>query len=210
MVNIFLFGKKYQVPDNLTIMCAMEYAGYKLVRGCGCRNGFCGACATIYRIKGDKELKACLACQTKVEDNMYIATLPFFPLVKEVYDMEKVSTITVDEKEFDVWEATFTPNEIGVYGYKFIAGDGDTVKYYVEDGYEGKSGTVGDRNGLSFQLTVYDKDYKTPDWMKEAVVYQIFPDRFNNGDTSNDDNKTNARGEEPIETPESWYSLPTV
>ena len=125
-----------------------------------------------------------------------------------LYNMEKVSTIIVDEKEFDVWEATFTPNEIGVYGYKFIAGDGDTVKYYVEDGYEGKSGTVGDRNGLSFQLTVYDKDYKTPDWMKEAVVYQIFPDRFNNGDTSNDDNKTNARGEEPIETPESWYSLP--
>ena len=90
MVNIFLFGKKYEVPDNLTIMNAMEYAGYQLVRGCGCRNGFCGACATIYRIKGDKELKACLACQTKVEDNMYIATLPFFPLVKQVYDINKV------------------------------------------------------------------------------------------------------------------------
>ena len=90
MVNVFLFGKKYEVPDNLTIMNAMEYAGYQLVRGCGCRNGFCGACATIYRIKGDKELKACLACQTKVEDNMYIATLPFFPLVKQVYDINKV------------------------------------------------------------------------------------------------------------------------
>ena len=77
MVNIFLFGKQYQVPDNLTIMRAMEYAGYQLVRGCGCRNGFCGACATIYRIKGDRELKACLACQTKVEDNMYVATLTF-------------------------------------------------------------------------------------------------------------------------------------
>ena len=49
MVNVYLFGKKYQVPDNLTIMRAMEYAGYQLVRGCGCRNGFCGACATIYR-----------------------------------------------------------------------------------------------------------------------------------------------------------------
>ena len=89
-VNIFLFGKKYEVPENLTIMTAMEYAGYQLVRGCGCRNGFCGACATIYRIKGDRELHACLACQTKVEDNMYIATLPFFPLVKQVYDMEKI------------------------------------------------------------------------------------------------------------------------
>ena len=54
MVNIYLFGKQYTVPGNLTIMCAMEYAGYQLVRGCGCRNGFCGACATIYRIKGDR------------------------------------------------------------------------------------------------------------------------------------------------------------
>ena len=87
MVNVFLMGKKYEVPSNLTIMKAMEYAGYELVRGCGCRNGFCGACATIYRIKGEHELKACLACQTKVEDNMYVATLPFFPLQKKVYDI---------------------------------------------------------------------------------------------------------------------------
>ena len=90
MVNVFLMGKKYEVPANLTIMTAMEYAGYQLVRGCGCRNGFCGACATIYRVKGDRELHACLACQTKVEDNMYIATLPFFPLIKQVYDIEKI------------------------------------------------------------------------------------------------------------------------
>ena len=71
-------------------MEAMEYAGYQLVRGCGCRNGFCGACATIYRIAGDRQLRTCLACSTKVENNMYVATLPFFPLVKAVYDVEKV------------------------------------------------------------------------------------------------------------------------
>ena len=53
-------AKNTAVPGNLTIMRAMEYAGYQLVRGCGCRNGFCGACATIYRIKGDRELKTCL------------------------------------------------------------------------------------------------------------------------------------------------------
>ena len=89
-VNVYLFGKQYTVPASLTIMGAMEYAGYQLVRGCGCRCGFCGACATIYRIKGDRELKACLACQTQVEDNMYVATLPFFPLVKQPYDIENV------------------------------------------------------------------------------------------------------------------------
>ena len=42
-VTIYLFGKKYDVPSDLTIMCAMEYAGYQLVRGCGCavQNCFC-------------------------------------------------------------------------------------------------------------------------------------------------------------------------
>ncbi len=90
MVNVYLFGKKYEVPENLTIMNAMEYAGYQLVRGCGCRNGFCGACATIYRIKSDRDHNVCLACQTKVENDMYVATLPFFPLVKQVYDMNAI------------------------------------------------------------------------------------------------------------------------
>ena len=90
MVNVFLFGKKYEVPESLTIMKAMEYAGYQLVRGCGCRNGFCGACATIYRIKGQQELKTCLACQQQVEEGMYVATLPFFPLVKQVYDINQI------------------------------------------------------------------------------------------------------------------------
>ena len=93
-VNVYLFGKKYSVPESLTIMKAMEYAGYELVRGCGCRNGFCGACATIYRIAGQQELKTCLACQTKVEEGMFVATLPFFPLVKKVYDIEKVAPTT--------------------------------------------------------------------------------------------------------------------
>ena len=69
-VNVYFFGKKYSVPAELTIMTAMEYAGYTLKRGCGCRHGFCGACATIYRIKGQNELKTCLACQTKVEEGI--------------------------------------------------------------------------------------------------------------------------------------------
>lgn len=90
MVNVFVMGKKYEVPASLTIMKALEYAGYKLVRGCGCRNGFCGACATIYRIKGQVELHGCLACQTEVQEGMYVATLPFFPLEKRIYDINEI------------------------------------------------------------------------------------------------------------------------
>ena len=55
-----------------------------------CRHGFCGACATIYRIKGKNELKTCLACQTQVEEGMYVATVPFFPTDKRTYDIEDI------------------------------------------------------------------------------------------------------------------------
>ena len=38
MVHVYLMGKMYEVPSNLTIMNAVEYAGYQLIRGCGFRN----------------------------------------------------------------------------------------------------------------------------------------------------------------------------
>jgi len=88
MVDIYIMGKKYSVPSSLTIMDAMEFAGYQLKRGCGCRAGFCGACGTVYRIAGDYELKVGLACGTKVEHNMHLAQIPFFPAVKQVYDIK--------------------------------------------------------------------------------------------------------------------------
>src|SRR5699024_1019556 len=31
-----------------------------------------------------------------------------------------------------------------------------------------------------WQLTVYDKNFQTPDWLEGGVMYQIFPDRFYN------------------------------
>ena len=86
-VGVFIMGKYYEVPDSLTIMKAMEYSGYKLVRGAGCREGFCGACATVFRRRGDYKLYSGLACQTMVEDGMYLAQIPFFPAEKAVYDV---------------------------------------------------------------------------------------------------------------------------
>lgn len=91
MVNIYIMGKLYSVPSELTIMNAMEEAGYKHIRGCGCRAGFCGACATVYRIKGQSELKFALACQTKVEEGMCIATIPYFPTQKAQYDIREIT-----------------------------------------------------------------------------------------------------------------------
>ncbi|MFO7792953.1 MAG: 2Fe-2S iron-sulfur cluster-binding protein [Candidatus Saliniplasma sp.] len=90
MVEIFVMGKRYKVPEGLTIMTALEYAGYKFVRGCGCRGGFCGACATVYRTEDEYKFKMDLACQTAVQDGMFLVQLPFVPAMREEYDIEEV------------------------------------------------------------------------------------------------------------------------
>ena len=85
--NIYIMGREYKVPSDLTIMQAMEYSGYKLTHSVGCRAGFCGACSTIFRIKGDYRLGVGMACQTKIVDGMYIAQIPFSPAEKIIYDI---------------------------------------------------------------------------------------------------------------------------
>ena len=89
-VRISIMGQWHEVPASLTIQKALEYAGYQLTRGCGCRGGFCGACATVYRTEGDYRLKVGLACQTIVEDGMYLTLLPFYPAQRADYDISKL------------------------------------------------------------------------------------------------------------------------
>jgi succinate dehydrogenase/fumarate reductase-like Fe-S protein len=90
MISLYIMGKKYEVPEGSTIMGALEYAGYQLKRGCGCREGFCGACATVYRTTDDYKIKTGLACQTVVEPNMYLAQIPFFPANKALYNLDEL------------------------------------------------------------------------------------------------------------------------
>lgn len=90
LIKIYVMGKEYEVPESLTIMKAMEYAGYKFIRGCGCRGGVCGACATVYRKKDSYKINVGLACQTQVEDDMYLTQIPFYPANKADYDIDKM------------------------------------------------------------------------------------------------------------------------
>ena len=88
MIPIYVMGKKYEVPAELTIMKAIEYAGFQYIRGCGCRGGICGACATVYRKAGDYKIYTGLACQTVVEPDMYLAQIPFYPANRAKWDAE--------------------------------------------------------------------------------------------------------------------------
>jgi Fe-S oxidoreductase len=86
LIPIYIMGKKYEVPETLTIMKAIEHAGYKFIRGCGCRGGICGACGTVYRKPGDYRIHVGLACQTVVEPNMYLTQIPFYPANRAAFD----------------------------------------------------------------------------------------------------------------------------
>ena len=92
LIPIYIMGKRYEVPEGFTIMKAMEYAGYKFIRGCGCRGGTCGACGTVYRKPGDYKLQVALACQKAVEPDMYIAQIPFFPVNRAQYEFAELTS----------------------------------------------------------------------------------------------------------------------
>lgn len=53
-------------------------------------------------------------------------------------------------------------------------------KYYHSNnsGFGGLGETTEYPTLKSFQITVYDKNFKTPEWFYDSVMYQIFPDRF--------------------------------
>lgn len=88
LIPIHVMGRRYMVPENLTIMKALEYAGYQLTRGAGCRGGVCGACGTVYRMPSSHRIEVALACQTIVRPDMFLSQLPFFPKNKAIYDLE--------------------------------------------------------------------------------------------------------------------------
>ncbi|MCX7001624.1 MAG: 2Fe-2S iron-sulfur cluster-binding protein [Candidatus Sumerlaeota bacterium] len=92
-VSVFIMGKKFSVPAGSTIMSALEYSGFQLKRGVGCREGFCGACATVYRLRVDYKIRTGLACQTVVVDEMLVAQIPFVPAGKPVYDIRETGPV---------------------------------------------------------------------------------------------------------------------
>ena len=105
--------------------------------------------------------------------------------------MQRVAT----DATYEWWQATITPTAPTLLYYRFIARDGTAVAYYEDNSAiygsepwkKGGPGQVYAASpDLSFQLTVFDPTYVTPDWLRNGVMYQIFPDRFRDGNPAND------------------------
>jgi glycosidase len=96
--------------------------------------------------------------------------------------------LVADDGTYEWWQVTLQPFSLPtVYWYRFIVIDGSDVDYYADDnGLLGGLGAPSDNEiDNNWQLTIYDPNFQTPDWVKNAIIYQIFPDRFKDGDLNN-------------------------
>lgn len=83
-------------------------------------------------------------------------------------------TSVEEEEECIAYSCDFAAMYSDVHYYYFSYTCGG-IRHFIKK-VNAHEGAV--QEGGLFQLTVYDKDYATPDFLKGGVMYQIFPDRF--------------------------------
>ena len=148
--------------------------------------------------------------------------LRLYDAEREAQELLPMHVAATTPDGYDLWEvAVDVGRQTTVYWYRFIVSRGGETLYYEDDTRPDGGNFVAAREGgpgavyaqspdLSYQITVYDPEFYTPEWMRNAIVYQIFPDRFRNGDRRNDpaDGQEIFYGELPLSFHETWNEPP--
>ncbi len=109
--------------------------------------------------------------------------------------MAYLETQTANGTLYDEYSIAYTtPVTPAVVYYKFAVFNGSASAFYSDDYIDDYDNLNKDGAGAAyatepldaFQITAYAPNFQTPAWMAAANIYQIFPDRFRNGDPSND------------------------
>ncbi len=124
------------------------------------------------------------------------------------FDMEKPD-VAAYELGHQKWTTTVSFPDMGMFQYYFALSNGSDMKVYGDDDGNYGTGKVCELTEVEpYDIVVYKSGFRTPDWMKNAVIYQIFPDRFFDGNPGNNQNQTTARGDVLYEYIPNWYTLP--
>lgn len=102
----------------------------------------------------------------------------------------------------DFWKAAIKPPFQRMrYGFRLF--DGTETLFYTERGFYPEA--PGDINFyFNFPYLNSADVFKAPEWVKDTVWYQIFPDRFANGDYTNDPEGTLPWGSD-VPTPDNFF-----
>lgn len=100
----------------------------------------------------------------------------------------------------DYWQTVITPTQRMNLYYRFIVTDGTATAYYADDNFSdgGWGAATPNMIDYSYAINVVDPNFAVIDWMQNAIVYQIFPDRFRNGDKTNDPQTGDVRYDDPV------------
>ena len=93
---------------------------------------------------------------------------------KTSYTLEPTNILSSQSRKYIV---TIPPLETGLYFYDFEITFDDSIGYLKKHKFDAVF-TMEEQSYASWQLTIYDTDFQTPEWMKGSIMYQIFPDRF--------------------------------
>lgn len=99
-----------------------------------------------------------------------------------INDNEEFYPMTANEKDgiYSYLANIEMPQTPCLLWYCFVIDKCGCRYWYLnaDDGLGGVGRLENLNDGKSYQITVYDKDFKTPDWFCGKIMYQIFPDRF--------------------------------
>lgn len=103
----------------------------------------------------------------------------------ENYPLKKIAAET--------YQTTFTPLKAGLYFYYFkvvvqLSKQQAVYFYGTTDGLGGTGELTAIDNLKPYQLTCYAQPVNSPEWYRSGVFYQIFPDRFYNGNPAGEVN----------------------
>ena len=115
----------------------------------------------------------------------------------------------------DFWQTVVTPDHTGTLYYRFIVRDGSAVAFYADDSFFNGGWGVATPSPIdnSYAVTVYEGGFAPVDWLQNGLVYQIFPDRFRDGRSSNNPSPSEPRYGYPPEPLDqilnkAWGDLP--
>ena len=78
------------------------------------------------------------------------------------------------DKHYTTYTCEYSPQNVGLHHYYFVVQQNGNRAFIKR-----KGASYGAFDGSElFQLTVYEQNHATPDWLKGGIMYQIFPDRF--------------------------------
>jgi cyclomaltodextrinase / maltogenic alpha-amylase / neopullulanase len=102
-----------------------------------------------------------------------------------------------------IWTTIVTPENKRLKYHFIIYGTDETLQF-GEDGFTPIEEEVGLWNNFFLPYLHHGQQFNPPHWVKDTLWYQIFPERFHNGDKSNDPKGTLEWHRGPVTNKETY------